>query len=45
MPKASTPQVLTMSDVLAGTTLEELEYSEDEVESEDEEVEEVQCML
>lgn len=40
---ASVPQVLTMSDIMAGTTLEDLEYSDegDELESEDDDIDQV----
>ena len=39
----SVPQVLTMSDIMAGTTLEDLEYSDegDELESEDDDIDQV----
>ena len=40
---ASVPQVLAMSDIMAGTTLEDLEYSdeEDELQSDEDDIDQV----
>ena len=40
---SAVPQVLAMSDIMAGTTLEDLEYSdeEDEMESDEDEIDKV----
>lgn len=43
---ASVPQVLAMSDIMAGTTLEDLEYSDDgdDLESDEDDIDQV-CKL
>ena len=41
------PQVVAMSDIMAGTTLEDLEYSdeEDEMESDEDDIDKVGALL
>ena len=41
---ASVPQVLAMSDIMAGTTLEDLEYSDDgdDLDSDEDDIDQVQ---
>lgn len=42
---APVPQIVAMSDIMAGTTLEDLEYSDDgdDLETDEEDIDKVQC--
>lgn len=42
---APVPQIVAMSDIMAGTTLEDLEYSDDgdDPETDEEDIDKVQC--
>lgn len=42
---APVPQIVAMSDIMAGTTLEDLEYSDDgdDLETDEEDIDKVRC--